>query len=127
MAKGELTDAEELFDELEILSNKIKGCAMSPRSALYTSMKPEERLEFLQRHDEITKFVPLSQLDVCACIATIKKDSWSDPGCSFLIIGTEDGSVLIMDPRWDVKKFLYAFTIWKIYNFWNVDNVNCVP
>jgi Bardet-Biedl syndrome 1 protein len=72
-----------------------KGVPLTSRSHTLLSLsKPEERVEFIK----CARNLPLKQQTVVTCMKTLKKDFDEDDAVSSLVIGTEAGTVLILDP-----------------------------
>eukprot|EP00944_MAST-04C_sp_MAST-4C-sp1_P005002 g5002.t1 len=71
------------------------GVPLTSRSHMLLSLsKPEERAEFI----ELSRKLPLKQQTVVTCMKTLKKDFDDNDAVSSLVIGTEAGTVLILDP-----------------------------
>lgn len=41
----------------------------------------------------------MSRLNAISTVSSIRKDSWNDPASSCLLIGTESGEIIVLDPR----------------------------
>lgn len=85
-----------LADDLELLLKELGAAFLSPRTLKFLSMDHNLRLSFAEQY----RRVPLVKANALTAIAIIRRDSWNDPSSSCLILGTEAGEVLILDPRW---------------------------
>ncbi|XP_034948798.1 protein dispatched [Chelonus insularis] len=93
-SEGDL-NIKSLCDDLELLSNELGASFMTPRTLKFLSMDENHRLEFVEQY----RNVPLTKPNCLCVIGTVRKDSWHDPACSCLVLGTEIGEILILDPR----------------------------
>lgn len=85
-----------LADDLELLLKELGASFLSPRSLKFLSMDNNLRLSFAEQYRRI----PLVKANALTAIAAIRRDSWNDPASSCLILGTEAGEILILDPRY---------------------------
>ena len=75
---------------------KENGIVLSPRSlSLLLLTDPSAQLSYLSHHASLA----YTQLTVVVCMATIHKSQSNDGSISQLIIGTEAGTVLILEPN----------------------------
>ncbi|EFN86690.1 Bardet-Biedl syndrome 1 protein homolog [Harpegnathos saltator] len=84
-----------LADDLELLLKELGAAFLSPRTLKFLSMDSNLRLSFAEQY----RRVPLIKPNALTAIAIIRRDSWNDPASSCLILGTEAGETLILDPR----------------------------
>ncbi|KAM0729737.1 BBSome complex member BBS1 [Formica fusca] len=84
-----------LADDLELLLKELGASFLSPRTLKFLSMDSNLRLSFAEQYRRI----PLVKANALTAIAIIRRDSWNDPASSCLILGTEAGEILILDPR----------------------------
>ncbi|XP_057318218.1 Bardet-Biedl syndrome 1 protein homolog [Microplitis mediator] len=84
-----------LYEDLELLVKELGSSFISPRTLKFLSLDENLRYEFA----DLYRSVPLNRPDCATTIGTIRKDSWNDPASSCLVIGTEEGFILILDPR----------------------------
>ncbi|KAK0161845.1 hypothetical protein PV327_008253 [Microctonus hyperodae] len=87
--------AQRLHDDLELLLKELGAAFISPRTLKFLSLDEHHRIEFAEQYRRL----PLTRLNAVTTIGLIRKDTWNDPACSCLIIGTESGEILILDPR----------------------------
>jgi len=85
-----------LADDLELLLKELGAAFLSPRTLKFLSLDNNLRLSFAEQY----RRVPLVKANALTAIAIIRKDSWNDPASSCLILGTESGEVLVLDPRY---------------------------
>ena len=87
----------EVASAVQLLSDaKENGIALSPRSlSLLLLTDPSTQLAYVNQH----RSVAYQQLTVVTCMSTIYKSQSNDGSISQLIIGTESGSVLILEPN----------------------------
>ncbi|XP_026824793.1 Bardet-Biedl syndrome 1 protein homolog [Ooceraea biroi] len=84
-----------LADDLELLLKELGATVLSSRTLKFLSMDSNLRLSFAEQY----RRVPLVKANALTAIATIRRDSWNDPASSCLILGTEGGEILVLDPR----------------------------
>ncbi|XP_029177089.1 protein dispatched-like [Nylanderia fulva] len=84
-----------LVDDLELLLKELGASYLSPRTLKFLSLDNNLRLSFVEQYRRL----PLVKVNALTTIAIIRRDSWNDPASSCLILGTEVGEVLILDPR----------------------------
>ncbi|XP_076292427.1 BBSome complex member BBS1-like isoform X1 [Lasioglossum baleicum] len=84
-----------LADELELLLKELGAGFISPRSLKFLSMDPNLRASFAEQY----KMIPLIKTNALSAISVIRKDSWSNPASGCIVLGTEFGEVLVLDPR----------------------------
>ncbi|XP_043261877.1 Bardet-Biedl syndrome 1 protein homolog [Colletes gigas] len=84
-----------LADELELLLKELGAGFISPRTLKFLSMDPNLRSSFAEQY----KTVPLVRSNALSAISVIRRDSWTDPASGCLVLGTEFGEILILDPR----------------------------
>ncbi|KAJ8683685.1 hypothetical protein QAD02_019477 [Eretmocerus hayati] len=84
-----------LADDLDLLLGDIGAAHVSPRTLKFLSLEPEIRRNFAEQY----RRQPLVKLNVVTTLGAIRKDSWGEVVCHYLIVGTELGDVLIVDPR----------------------------
>ncbi|XP_076652721.1 BBSome complex member BBS1-like [Halictus rubicundus] len=84
-----------LADELELLLKELGAGFISPRTLKFLSMDPNLRASFAEQY----KMVPLIKSNALSAISVIRKDSWSNPASGCIVLGTEFGEVLVLDPR----------------------------
>ncbi|XP_048266766.1 Bardet-Biedl syndrome 1 protein homolog isoform X1 [Bombus terrestris] len=84
-----------LADELDLLLKELGAGFISPRTLKFLSMDPNLRSSFAEQY----RRVPLIKSNALTAISVIRRDSWNDPASSCLVLGTEFGEVLILDPR----------------------------
>lgn len=87
-----------LADDLELLLKEIGAAFLSPRTLKFLSMDSNLRLSFAEQY----RRAPLVKANALTAIATIRKDSWNNIASSCLILGTEAGEILVLDPRYVV-------------------------
>lgn len=85
-----------LADDLELLLKELGAAFLSPRTLKFLSLDNNLRLSFAEQYRQ----VPLVKSNALTAIMTIRRDSWNDPASSCLVLGTEAGEVLILDPRY---------------------------
>ncbi|XP_061564145.1 Bardet-Biedl syndrome 1 protein [Cololabis saira] len=68
---------------------------LSVRSIRFLALDDHDAEEFVQLH----KQQPIRRQTVITCIGTLKKSTADEDGVSCLVIGTENGDVLILDPE----------------------------
>lgn len=85
-----------LADDLELLLKELGAAFLSPRTLKFLSLDNNLRLTFAEQY----RRVPLVKANALTAIAIIRKDSWNDPASSCLVLGTESGEVLVLDPRY---------------------------
>lgn len=85
-----------LADELDLLLKELGAGFISPRTLKFLSMDPNLRSSFAEQY----RRVPLIKSNALTAISVIRRDSWNDPASSCLVLGTEFGEVLILDPRY---------------------------
>jgi Bardet-Biedl syndrome 1 protein len=95
-----------LTDDLELLSKELGAALLSPRTLKFLSMDSNLRLSFAEQY----RRVPLVKANALTAIAIIRRDSWNDPASSCLILGTEAGEILILDPRCTFCIFIFKNT-----------------
>jgi len=98
-----------LTDDLELLSKELGAALLSPRTLKFLSMDSNLRLSFAEQY----RRVPLVKANALTAIAIIRRDSWNDPASSCLILGTEAGEILILDPRYFFCIFILKNTFMK--------------
>lgn len=59
-------------------------------------MDKNHQMEFAEQY----RCLPLTRVNVVTTIGSIRKDSWNDPASSCIVIGTESGEILVLDPRY---------------------------
>ncbi|XP_078047895.1 BBSome complex member BBS1-like isoform X1 [Augochlora pura] len=84
-----------LTDELELLLKEFGAGFISPRTLKFLSMDPSLKAEFAAKY----KTIPLIKSNALSAISVIRKDSWSNPASGCIVLGTEFGEVLVLDPR----------------------------
>lgn len=84
-----------LADDLELLLKELGAAFLSPRTLKFLSLDNNLRLSFAEQYRRI----PLVKANALTAITTIRRDSWNYPASSCLVLGTESGEVLILDPR----------------------------
>ncbi|XP_023290150.1 Bardet-Biedl syndrome 1 protein homolog [Orussus abietinus] len=84
-----------LCDDLELLMNELGASYLSPRTLKLLAMDPNLRLSFAEEYRRI----PLTKANVVTMVGVARKDSWNDPASSCLMVGTESGEMLVLDPR----------------------------
>eukprot|EP01061_Rhynchopus_euleeides_P042261 TRINITY_DN73780_c0_g1_i1.p1 TRINITY_DN73780_c0_g1~~TRINITY_DN73780_c0_g1_i1.p1 ORF type:complete len:599 (+),score=209.43 TRINITY_DN73780_c0_g1_i1:256-2052(+) len=86
----------------EVLEHaKENGVMLSSRSLEFLSYEtPEERAKFAND----VKNAPLIQQTVITSLAVLKKDKEEDTGVGFLIIGTENCRILILDSQFQILR-----------------------
>ncbi|KAG7206138.1 hypothetical protein KM043_003530 [Ampulex compressa] len=84
-----------LADDLELLVKEIGAAFISPRTLKFLSMDSNLRMSFAEQYRRIS----LVKSNAVTAVAAARKDSWNDPASSCLVIGTEFGEILILDPR----------------------------
>lgn len=84
-----------LVDELEFLLKEFGAGFISPRTLKFLSMDSNLRPSFAEQYRRI----PLVKSNSLTAISVIRKDSWTDPASGCLVLGSEIGEVLILDPR----------------------------
>ncbi|CAL7936453.1 unnamed protein product [Xylocopa violacea] len=84
-----------LADELDLLLKELGAGFISPRTLKFLSMDPNLRPSFAEQY----RRVPLVKSNALTAVSVIRKDSWNDPASGCLVLGTEFGEVLILDPR----------------------------
>ncbi|XP_076235739.1 BBSome complex member BBS1-like [Calliopsis andreniformis] len=84
-----------LADELELLLKELGAGFISPRTLKFLSMDPNLRSSFADQYRRI----PLVKSNSLTAISVIRRDSWNDPASGCLVLGTEIGEVLVLDPR----------------------------
>lgn len=85
-----------LADDLELLLKELGASFLSPRTLKFLSLDSNLRLSFAEQYRRL----PLVKVNALTAIAIIRRDSWNDPASSCLILGTEAGEILILDPRY---------------------------
>jgi len=109
-----------LADDLELLLKELGAAFLSSRTLKFLSLDNNLRLSFAEQYRRI----PLVKANALTAIAIIRRDSWNDPASSCLILGTEVGEVLVLDPRYFsciiMKKFVYkifhAYSVHILFN-----------
>lgn len=84
-----------MHDDLELLLKELGAAFISPRTLKFLSLDEHHRVEFAEQYRRL----PLTRLNAVTTIGLIRKDTWNDPASSCLIVGTESGELLILDPR----------------------------
>ncbi|KZC07512.1 Bardet-Biedl syndrome 1 protein, partial [Dufourea novaeangliae] len=84
-----------LADELELLLKELGAGYISPRTLKFLSMDPNLRTSFVEQY----KRIPLIKSNSLSAISVIRRDSWTNPASGCLVLGTEFGEVLVLDPR----------------------------
>lgn len=84
-----------LADELNLLLNELGAGFISPRTLKFLSLDPSLRPGFAEQY----KRIPLIKSNALTAISVIRRDSWNDPASGCLVLGTEFGEVLVLDPR----------------------------
>lgn len=84
-----------LADELDLLLKELGAAFISSRTLKFLSMDPNLRASFAEQY----KKVPLVRSNALSAISVIRRDSWNDPASGCLVLGTEFGEVLVLDPR----------------------------
>ncbi|XP_076676862.1 BBSome complex member BBS1-like isoform X2 [Andrena cerasifolii] len=84
-----------LADELELLLKELGAGFISPRTLKFLSMDPSLRSSFVEQY----KRIPLVKSNALTAISVIRRDSWTDPASCCLVLGTEFGEILILEPR----------------------------
>ncbi|XP_076675482.1 BBSome complex member BBS1-like isoform X2 [Andrena cerasifolii] len=84
-----------LADELDLLLKELGAGFISPRTLKFLSMDPSLRSSFAEQYRRI----PLVKSNALTAISAIRRDSWNDPASCCLVLGTEFGEVLVLDPR----------------------------
>ena len=93
------TSAATAVEALEMA--KENGVSLSTRSLEFLSLETaDERTRFI----EGVKDSPLIQQTVITCLAVLKKDKEDDTGVGYLIIGTENNRVLILDSQFQILR-----------------------
>jgi len=85
-----------LADDLELLLKELGAAFLSSRTLKFLSLDNNLRLSFAEQYRRI----PLVKANALTAITIIRRDSWNDPASSCLILGTEVGEVLVLDPRY---------------------------
>lgn len=85
-----------LADDLELLLKELGAAFLSPRTLKFLSLDSNLRLSFAEQY----RRVPLVKANALTTIAIIRRDSWNDPASSCLVLGTETGEILVLDPRY---------------------------
>ncbi|KAK2589019.1 hypothetical protein KPH14_001862 [Odynerus spinipes] len=84
-----------LADDLDSLLKELGASTISPRTLKFLSMDTNLRVSFVEQYRRI----PLVKNNAVTALGVIRRDSWNDPACSCLIVGTENGEILVLDPR----------------------------
>ncbi|XP_066585780.1 Bardet-Biedl syndrome 1 protein homolog isoform X2 [Prorops nasuta] len=84
-----------LSDDLELLLKELGAAFISPRTLKFLSLDMSLRSSFAEQYRRI----PLIKSNALSTIGIIRKDSWHDPASSCIVIGTEGGEILVLDPR----------------------------
>lgn len=80
-----------LTENLKAIPHKI----LSAQSRNFIALTSEQQLEYLEHMPE----APSKQHPEVACITTMKMHSVDLYSVSCLVVGTEDGEVIILDPQ----------------------------
>ncbi|XP_033337990.1 BBSome complex member BBS1 isoform X2 [Megalopta genalis] len=84
-----------LTDELELLLKELGAGFISPRTLKFLSMDPNLKAGFAAKY----KTIPLIKSNTLSAISVIRKDTWSNPASGCIVLGTEFGEILVLDPR----------------------------
>ena len=84
-----------LAKELDLLLKELGAGFISPRTLKFLSMDPNLRPSFVEQY----KRIPLIKNNALTAISVIRRDSWTNPASGCLVLGTEFGEVLVLDPR----------------------------
>ncbi|XP_008208801.1 Bardet-Biedl syndrome 1 protein homolog isoform X1 [Nasonia vitripennis] len=84
-----------LADDLEVLQKEIGAAYLTSRTLKFLSLESEARRSFAEQYRRL----PLVKTNAISIVGAIRKDSWNDIACSYLIVGTEFGEILIVDHR----------------------------
>ncbi|XP_029055928.1 Bardet-Biedl syndrome 1 protein homolog isoform X1 [Osmia bicornis bicornis] len=84
-----------LANELDLLLKELGAGFISPRTLKFLSMDPNLRPSFVEQY----KRIPLIKNNALTAISVIRRDSWTNPASGCLVLGTEFGEVLVLDPR----------------------------
>ena len=84
-----------LSDDLTLLFKELGAGFMSPRTLKFLSIDENLRVEFAEQYRRL----PLVKMNAVTTIGSIRKDSGYEIVSSCLVIGTESGDILILDPR----------------------------
>lgn len=100
-----------LADELDLLLKELGAGFISPRTLKFLCMDKNLRASFAEQYRRI----PLVKSNALTAISVIRRDSWNDPASSCLVLGTEFGEILILDPRYFIHFYsiIYFFCIIK--------------
>ena len=95
-------DKVTISGAIEVLEHaKENGVSLSSRSLELLSYETsEERMRFTVE----VKNAPLIQQTVITCLGVLKKDKEEDSGVGFLIIGTENCRILILDSQFQILR-----------------------
>lgn len=83
------------MNDLSVLSHDIGAAHLSPRTLQFLSLQADMRQTFVERY----RHLPVIKTNSITTISAIRKDSCAENACSYLVIGTEFGEILIMDHR----------------------------
>ncbi|XP_058789775.1 Bardet-Biedl syndrome 1 protein homolog isoform X1 [Phymastichus coffea] len=84
-----------LTDDLKLLSQDLCAVNLSSRTLKLLSLKEDVQESFAKKYWHL----PIIKSNAISIIGTIRKDSWTNTACSYLVVGTEYGEILIMDHR----------------------------
>ncbi|KAG6448707.1 hypothetical protein O3G_MSEX005657 [Manduca sexta] len=113
------TEALTIISEtLKTIPDKI----LSMQSRNFLSLTPDEQLEYLEQKSETPTWKPPE----IVCLTTLKLSSVERYSASCLVVGTEDGDVIVLDPQTltqlsqaklsSVKKTPYQMVATGLYN-----------
>ncbi|KAJ2952524.1 hypothetical protein O0L34_g6841 [Tuta absoluta] len=95
----QLTDAENKTEEaLQPLIESLKAIphkSLSLQSRNFLEMTTEQQLEYLEQSPSL----PENQLPEVTCIATMKFCSVDKNAVTCLVVGSEDGEIIVLDPQ----------------------------
>lgn len=84
-----------LKNNLQLLIKDYSLEILSQRSFEYLSLEDRKSDKFISHY----KNIPLKKPNLITIANTIRKDSWTDGGCSYLVVGTENKEIIIIDHR----------------------------
>jgi hypothetical protein len=97
-----------LAENLNALPHKI----LSAQSRDFLSMTQEQQLDYVEQLQEL----PARKLPEIACIATMKMHSVERHSVSCLVVGTEDGEVVVLDPQTFTQLTVVSKRIFQVIN-----------
>ncbi|XP_068081966.1 Bardet-Biedl syndrome 1 protein homolog [Anabrus simplex] len=97
-------EVETFYELVQNLRQEIGFSHLTSRSQQFLMSEPSKWKDFVETY----KNIPLKKQTVITCITTLKKNMAEEDAVACLVVGTENGSIFILDPE--------AFTILESMN-----------